>query len=343
MSKVKIPAAVLLLLLSIGAAPLTASAPLSASAASLAATAVSINNTNSNSNTIKVQNMNVKMTFDGVSMVPPSGQLVFIHNNTTYVPVRFMSYALQKSVTWDAENLKVSVAEPSSAELVVIKEYIMNAASSHNPFVASKSITISAVKVNFVFDGVVQKLPSGQSSYLLNGTLYVPLRFLSESVGNEITWNQKTKKITANSKAYQEQVNSGNIGQEPSKTPSPSATTVPSHTGVGGTGVTGKASYEEIISATEIKLNALKAQSQSTLMSIAFEYLAASDEASKATIKAKGLQQLSSVTASFNSIVEDAEQKLKANGYSTEIITQYRSTFEAELQAGIDLAEGMGK
>lgn len=78
-------------------------------------------------------------------------------------------------------------------------------------------------------------------------------------------------------------------------------------------------------------------------MSIAFEYVGATDEASKKSIKAKGVQQLASFTASFNSIVADAEQKLNSNGYSTEIINQYRATFETELDSGKKIAEAMGK
>lgn len=332
MKKMKISTAALVLLLSIGTAPLTASAPLSVSAAPLTTASTK-------SNTVKAQTQNVQMVFDSVNLSPPKGQVVFTYNNTIYVPVRFMSYALQKTVTWDAKNLKVTVAEPSSSELVIIKEYLMNSVNINTDVTISKTVKLNNVKISFVFNGAAKALPAGLSSYSLNGTLYVPLRFLSESVGNVITWDQTTKKITANSKTYQEQVDSKNVGKAPSSTPSPSATTAPSQTGNGS--AAGKVSYGEITSATEAKLNALKAQSQSTLMSIAFEYLDAKDEASKSSIKAKGLQQLSAFTASFNSIVADAEQKLKANNYSTDIINQYRATFEAELEAGKTLAEGM--
>ncbi|MNV60938.1 hypothetical protein D3C71_1534240 [compost metagenome] len=171
----------------------------------------------------------------------------------------------------------------------------------------------------------------------MNGSLYVPLRFLSESVGHNISWDQKTKTITAASKAYQEQGGT--------KNPSPVATSAPTDATGGAAGGsaagTGKVSYETITSETEAKLTALKDQSQSTLMSIALEYLGAKDEASKKSIKAKGVQQLSAFTASFNSIVADTEQKLNSNGYSTAIISQYRSEFESQLQLGKDLAEGM--
>lgn len=78
-------------------------------------------------------------------------------------------------------------------------------------------------------------------------------------------------------------------------------------------------------------------------MGIALEYISATDAAAKESIKAKGIQQLASFTASFNSIIADAEQKLNNNGYSTAIIAQYRAAFEADLEKGKAIAEGIGK
>lgn len=331
LSKAKIPAVALLLVASIGLAPLTASAPISAAAAIVPTTTSKAAIT-----TVKVQSMNVKMIFDGVSIQPPAGQYVFMYNNTTYVPLRFMSYALQKSVTWDSKNVKVTVAEPSNSELVAIKEYLMNVPNGKSSTVVTKNIALNQVKVSYVFNGSIKALPAGQSSFILNGSLYVPLRFLSESAGNNISWDQKTKTITAASKAYQEQ--GGTKDPSPVPTPAPKDTTGAAG---GGSAGTGKVSYETITSETEAKLTALKNESQSTLMSIAFEYLGATDEASKKSIKAKGVQQLASFTANFNSIVAGAEQKLNSNGYSTEIISQYRSEFESQLQNGKKWAEGM--
>lgn len=329
MSKATLPVIALSLIASIGLSPLTASAPISVSAA-----AVTNTTTKAASSTIKVQSMNVKMIFDGVSLVPPAGQYVFMYNNTTYVPLRFMSYALQKSVSWDAKNVKVTVAEPNSSELVVIKEYLMNATNSNSTSFVSKNIVLNNVKASYVFNGTTKALPTGQSSFILNGSLYVPLRFLSESVGNNISWDQKTKTITAASKVYQEKVTNG---KDPSAvaTPAPSDTTGAS---VGGSAGTGKISYESITSDAKAKLVALENQSQSTLTSTALEYFLATDEASKKRIKEKGVQQLAEFTASFNSIIADTEQKLNSNGYSTAIISQYRSEFEAKLQSGKDEA-----
>jgi hypothetical protein len=332
MSKATLPVIALSLIASIGLAPLTASAPISVSAA-----AVPSATTKTATTTVKVQSMNVNMIFDGASIGTPAGQYVFMYNNTTYVPLRFMSYALQKSVAWDAKNVKVTVAEPSKSELVVIKEYLMNATNGNSASAVSKNLVLNQVKASYVFNGATKALPTGHSSFILNGSLYVPLRFLSESVGHNISWDQKTKTITAASKAYQEQ--GGTKDPSPVATPAPTGTT--GGAAGGGAAGTGKVSYETITSETEAKLAALRDQSQSTLMSIALEYLGAKDEASKKSIKAKGVQQLSAFTTSFNSIVADTEQKLNSNGYSTEIISQYRSEFESQLQLGKDLAEGM--
>ncbi|WP_313636673.1 stalk domain-containing protein [Paenibacillus sp.] len=331
MSKATLPVIALSLIASIGLAPLTASAPISVSAAAVPSATTKAANT-----TIKVQSMNVNMIFDGVSIGTPAGQYVFMYNNTTYVPLRFMSYALQKSVAWDAKNVKVTVAEPSSSELVVIKEYLMNATNGNSASAVSKNLVLNQVKASYVFNGATKALPTGQSSFILNGSLYVPLRFLSESVGHNISWDQKTKTITAASKAYQEQV--GTKDQFPVATPAPTDSTGAAGSGSAGTG---KVSYETITSETEAKLNALKEQSESTLMSILKEYIGAKDEASKKSIKAKGAQQLSSFSATFNSIVADTEQKLNSNGYSTAIISQYRSEFEAQLEIGKKWAGGM--
>ncbi|MGE7614600.1 copper amine oxidase N-terminal domain-containing protein [Paenibacillus sp. NPDC101420] len=332
MSKATIPVIALSLIASIGLAPLTASAPIYVSAAAATSTT-----SKTATATVKVQSMNVKMIFDGVSIQPPTDQYVFMYNDTTYVPLRFMSYAIQKSVSWDAKNVKVTVAEPNSSELVVIKEYLMNATNGTSASAVSKNLLLNQVKASYVFNGATKALPAGQSSFILNGSLYVPIRFLSESVGHNISWDQKTKTITAASKAYQEQ--GGTKDPSPVATPAPTGTT--GGAAGGGAAGTGKVSYETITSETEAKLTVLRNQSESTLTSILVEYLGAKDEASKKSIKAKGAQQLSSFSASFNSIVADTEQKLNSNGYSTAIISQYRSEFEAQLELGKKWAEGM--
>lgn len=298
---------------------------------------------------IKVTSVNAKIVFDGQTIQPPAGQHVFIVKNTTYVPLRFIAYALNKSVAWDNKDKKVAISDPGSVEKVTIKDYLANAANRVNSGKADEVITyLTESKVTYTFDGSAKSVPSGLSSYMLDGTLYVPLRFLSESVGTEIGWNQKTKTITGTS---------GNVNPvaSPTATPvptstapvsspsaSPTATVAPSASpaagGSGGTGAqSGKVSYEQITGEAESKLNALKGEAFSTFFGLYSEYSSATDAAAKEKLKAQGKAKLGQFTSSFESIVADAEAKLKANGYSTSIISQYRSEFQSQIQLGMDM------
>ncbi|QWU15129.1 Copper amine oxidase N-terminal domain-containing protein [Paenibacillus sophorae] len=300
------------------------------------------------STVIKAQALQVTMSFDGVRMQPPAGQYVFIYNNSTYVPLRFITYALKKSVSWDAKNVKVTVAEPDSREMTTIKEYLLNASNRETTTNASKTIALTKVNASYAFKGSVKKIPQGLSSYLQNGTLYVPLRFLSESTGTTINWNQKAKTITALSDAYRLQQLESSQGKEddsyhtiPSdQTASEQKQTTQPSEALGGT-TANKPSYEEITGETEDKLTALQSQAKSVMISLAAEYLNAKDNETKAKILSKGEQQLNSFTSSFNSIVSSAESRLKAYGYDTAIIDEYRSEFESQVQSGLALVRGM--
>lgn len=341
MNKLKVSAVMLSFVLLAGAAPLTVSAPATVSAAPAAATA----------KYVKAQSMDVKMIFDGVSLAPPKGQYVFIHKDTTYVPVRFMSYALKKSVSWDAKNVKVTVAEPNSTELVVIKEYLMNN-SGTGKAEAGKTISLLPIEAKYAFDGSEKAVPTGLTSYMLNGSLYVPLRFLSEAVGSEIKWDQKTKTITASSPEYTKaQAESGNgLGNTAEGNSNAGSGSASSEGAAGGEATPGgggaapggdSSAYGQITSEAQSKLESLKNQSQGTLLGIAMEYKAANDANAKAAIKARGIQQLESFKSSFNSIIAETEQKLKAGGHDTSIIDQYRAEFQKQLAIGEAMAEAM--
>ena len=53
----------------------------------------------------------VKFYFDGVQKASIGGQGVFIHQGTTYVPIRFISETLGKEVIWDGKNSAVLINE----------------------------------------------------------------------------------------------------------------------------------------------------------------------------------------------------------------------------------------
>ncbi|KOS61654.1 NPCBM/NEW2 domain-containing protein [Lysinibacillus agricola] len=62
---------------------------------------------------------------------------------------------------------------------------------------ASNMIKISVVQdtINYYVDKVKKVPVEGQSGFIYQGTTYVPMRFVAESLGEQVTWDGKTKSI----------------------------------------------------------------------------------------------------------------------------------------------------
>lgn len=302
---------------------------------------------------VKIQPVSVQMTFDGTQLVPPAGQFTFNYQGTTYVPLRFVSYALQKNVEWDGKKSQVTISNPTESQLVAIKERVLNSSkSSDSSKVSATPVSISPINAKYVFNGESKAVPKGQISFLHNGTIYVPMRFVAESTGSVITWDPKTKAIAGSSQEYLQSQKQDNTGTG-TTTPAPSTdskenagqTSNPAAGQTGGaSGAGGGASsaYERITKDTEAQLNSLKNKSESILLGLAKEYIKADTDAKKQQLLNEGEQQLESLTAEFTTIINSAEQQLENGGYSTDIIKQYRQEFESQIEAGKELAESMG-
>ncbi|WP_162848610.1 copper amine oxidase N-terminal domain-containing protein [Paenibacillus nanensis] len=286
-----------------------------------------------NSTVVNIKTQNVKLNFDGQELKLPEGQYAFIYQGRTYVPIRYISYALLKQVGWDAAENKVTVSEPTEEELAELKKQLQLVVSGNTKPKDPATIPFKPKAAKLVFDGKEKKLPAGQSLYIYKGSIYVPVRFLSESVGTEINWDPETRTVKGESAAYREEQGGD------SKTPDGEAEN--GKPGAGGGGApAAKPTYEEITASAEAAMTSLKASCQATLMSLALSYSGA-DDAGKATIKAQAIQEIDRCTASFNGILADTSAKLTANDYSTAIIEEYRAAFQAELDAGRQLAENL--
>ncbi|EFI70127.1 hypothetical protein JIN86_15490 [Lysinibacillus sp. HST-98] len=58
-----------------------------------------------------------------------------------------------------------------------------------------KKISVSQDPINYYVDKVEKVPPEGQSGFNYQGTIYVPMRFIAESLGEEVTWDGKTKSV----------------------------------------------------------------------------------------------------------------------------------------------------
>ncbi|GIO12176.1 hypothetical protein J19TS2_17310 [Cohnella xylanilytica] len=62
-------------------------------------------------------------------------------------------------------------------------------------YAASTSIDVSFQPLKYFFDGVEKKAPADQQGFMYKGTTYVPLRFVSESLGKKVGYEGKTSSI----------------------------------------------------------------------------------------------------------------------------------------------------
>ncbi|WP_424769284.1 stalk domain-containing protein [Paenibacillus sp. sgz302251] len=282
--------------------------------------------------TVKIKTQPISLVFDGQALKLPDGQYSFIYQGRTYVPIRYISYALQKSVNWD--GAKASVSEPTEQQLAALKKHLQSVTKGNAKPQASVDIHIQPVKAKLEFDGKMEAMPAGQTLFGYKGSIYVPLRFLSESVGTQIGWDSVTKTVSGESAAYRAEQQAGG-GVTPG-TGEGSTGTTPGDTGGSAEVLT----YVQITAEAEAKLEVLRNGCQSKLLNIALLYVGA-DDAGKVQLKAQGLQELNICSANFEVIMTGISAKLTANGHSTAIIAEYRAAFSAELEAGRAIAESL--
>ncbi|ATP41018.1 hypothetical protein CSE16_13695 [Solibacillus sp. R5-41] len=58
-----------------------------------------------------------------------------------------------------------------------------------------KKISVFQDKINYYVDKVEKKPLEGQSGFIYEGTTYVPMRFIAESLGEKVTWDGKSKSV----------------------------------------------------------------------------------------------------------------------------------------------------
>lgn len=264
----------------------------------------------------------IHFEFDGRHFAPPEGQKGFIYEGSTYVPLRFVAYSLDKAVEWNQDTYTVTIREPSKLEQVTIQEYKMNRelqpvakltvdASKLKP----TSIPVYFEKVTYVFDGKEKQPSEGVPGLIYEGSLYVPMRFVSESIGKEIGWDAVTYTVKASTAGKTDKP-----ATEPtpaaSATPAPSATPSPGSGGTNGGGVE-KPDQSTLKADIMIKLYLMQSEAQSMKEQYKREYLNAKTPEEKQAIQEKATSYEAQVTSNANLLIDSYEQTLRNNGYDT--------------------------
>ncbi len=124
---------------------------------------------------VKEEKQIIKMTID-INAILIGNEYIFndvppvISNSRTVIPIRVVAEAMGSTVSWDAEAQKVTIVKGGK----IIEIYVGQ---------------------NFaVVDGSPVELDV--AAFIEGGRTYLPLRFVAENLGGEVSWNGETKEIT---------------------------------------------------------------------------------------------------------------------------------------------------
>lgn len=116
--------------------------------------------------------VNLKLTDDGAGSTSDTPQPVINADNKTMVPVRFISEKLGAEVGWNGDLQEVTIKDLLSGKTITLK-------------LDSKVATV---------DGASIELESAAT--LHNGSTFVPIRFIAESLGGIVSFNDATRVVT---------------------------------------------------------------------------------------------------------------------------------------------------
>ncbi|CAH1231699.1 hypothetical protein PAECIP111891_06866 [Paenibacillus allorhizoplanae] len=275
---------------------------------------------------VDVYQVPMHFTFDGKEYAPPEGQQGFIYEGTTYVPIRFVSYSLDKAVSWDPNTYTVTIAEPKATDKINISEYKLNTqvfSKSTEKFDKSKlapsNLKVYKEKINYVFDGVAKKPSDELPGYIVDGSLFVPIRFFSESVGKTINWDPETYSVSAVTKEEKKP----EVKLPETKPETKPVTPIIGGGGGGGGGIT-KPSEASIKAEAEAKMAQLKADAKAALQELYDQY----KENPSPSLIAQGFAKVEQIDNQFAQINSDTKAKLSENGYDTSITDTYKDQYE---------------
>lgn len=107
----------------------------------------------------------------------------FIENDRTLVPVRFISEALGKKVEWDNAEKKVTILDDKSEVSKIELKIESDKANLYDKNQNKKEITLDA------------------KAKIVNDRTFVPVRFIAESLGVNVDWDNDNRVVIIGDKA----------------------------------------------------------------------------------------------------------------------------------------------
>lgn len=123
-----------------------------------------------NQQTITLKLNDLKANINGQEYKLDAAPFVKEGSSRTLVPVRFVAEALGAEVIWSGKEQSVTIKD-------------------------NKEIILTIGKVNVTVDGIEQQIDCAP---IKTNRTYVPIRFISETLGAKVSYNSKTQEITIN-------------------------------------------------------------------------------------------------------------------------------------------------
>lgn len=285
-----------------------------------------VNNTNAKK--ISISKEDLVFVVDGSKYQSAAQQQPFIYENRTYVSLRFAGYILEKWIDWSQSQKAVTVSTPTDLQLTQLrafKQQLAVDASAMSETKVNKKSNVNAY-LNYgdiVINGKHTQIPNDVTTLLVDGTIFVPLRFLGEILEYKVDFDSKTRSIVINNKS--------NTETDSNKS---SNTTTTNNGNVLPPGGQGTATRESIVGKVESELNSLRDSYIAKGIALYDAYLSTADQDEKAKLYAKGQDLFNEVEAIVNAKLTNLDSDLKANNFEVgSDSSNFRAQFEKQKSA----------
>jgi len=292
---------------------------------------------------VVVYKANFHFVVNGQVYHAPKDTQGFLYNNRTYVPIRFASYLLEKSVEWNQMTSTVSVKLPSESQLKQLqnykKQYLVPNVDVKKPASSLKKETIYTLvdAAGYNFFGKEQAIPKDVTTFLHKGTLYVPLRYFAELIQHDISYNSATHTITMNTRIQNDNGGNGNGNGNTGGTVTDPDTGNNVNPG-GGVGEVTPPTRAELVSAADAQLKRMEQRVTTIGYTMYEEYSSATTPEEIQSIKDEFWALIAKTDGEVQAILSQLDKDLTT--YNYEVGTDsadLRATYDAKKEVALAL------